>query len=141
MEIKIEKELQEKVLLYQLLEKYADGLREQLAFLEKQLIDTATSQHAIRELQKAKSGQEMLIGLGGGCWSTVRLEKEKQLLINLGAGVLARKSVEQAEKILETRTIDIQKEINRIQKEWVVVSQKLAELSSEIEKQTKTTFP
>jgi prefoldin alpha subunit len=132
-----EKELQKKILIYQLLEKYADGLREQLAFLEKQMIDISTSYVAIDEIQNAKSDQEMFVGLGGGCWSAVKLQKEKQLLVNLGAGILAKQSIEQAKKILESRTADIQNEIDRIRAEFVAISEKLASLAAEIEKEVK----
>jgi len=129
----MEKTLEEKVVTYQLLQRYLEGLGEQLNLLQNRLLELNSTQQALQDFLEMKEGKETFVNLGSGCWVMTRLEKPETVLLNLGAGIFARRKVERAREMLSERARLLEKEIEKLQTDMALVSKKLSEMGREIE--------
>ncbi|MEM7822656.1 MAG: prefoldin subunit alpha [Candidatus Aenigmatarchaeota archaeon] len=127
-----DKALQEKIVAYQILQRYIEALSEQAVMLENRLLEINATQQAIEEFSKIESGNEIYVALGSGCWTLSRIERPKAILFNLGAGIYAERGIEDVKKALSERSKAIESEIERIQSEFNTLKERLSELAKDI---------
>lgn len=127
-----EKEIQEKFYLYQVLTEQQKLFGEQLVLIGQGMEDSLVTESVIKEL-KNKKGTEIMASLGKECY--VRAEiKDNNVLVDLGAGVLAKKSAEEALGILESRRNELEKNRKELMERLEKISSQIAKLEPEIQR-------
>ncbi len=131
-------ELQEKFLVYQLLEKRLEELKQEQALIERRFIEIETTKQAVADFKKMKEKNDVLIPLGPDCYAFGEIKDLKKVLVNLGAGILTINELESAEEILEKRKKEIENLINEIQEEAKEIIEKMNQLAPEIQELVKS---
>lgn len=118
-----EQALQEKYVEFQLLERQIKQIQAQIEQLESKMNELAYLQQSLVEMKDVAVGREIFVPIGAGIFLNAELKDNKDVLVNVGDGVVVKKSFESAAEILEKHVTDL-----RIMGEERV--QKLAELSA-----------
>lgn len=131
--VEIPAELQEKILLYQLLHRSLDELQQQALILQQRVLELEATRVAVTESSKLPKNNQLLIPLGSGCYVSGRATQTSSLLVNVGAGVVLKKSPKDVLALLEERAKEIQNLLEKVQLEMLAATAKINEIAPEIE--------
>ena len=113
-----------------LMQQEGEKLAEQLQFINQQIAEFEVLKLSLENLKKSK-GKEILADLGKGIFIKSKIEEEK-LFVNVGEGVVVKKTKEETIKIidkqinqLENLKRDLMKEIEKINSELEEIAIKL----------------
>ena len=131
-----ENDVQQKVMLYQLLLAQLEELKKQAESIQARYMELEASRLALEDIKKAKEGSETLIPLGSGIFIDGKIKKG-DVLMNVGAGVLARRPIADVSKDLETKKEELEGFSNKLQEEMVGTINKINEIGGQLEKEMK----
>jgi prefoldin alpha subunit len=131
--------LQEKYVLFQLFQQNLETLRQQLEMIERRLLEVRTTSQAMKEIGKAKGNEDILIPFGSGCYGNGKITDKANVLVDLGAGVMIKKGLEEAQLFLKKKEEELEKASKEVQEEMNKVASKINELGSEIQILAKET--
>jgi len=114
--------LQEKYVLYQLLQQNLESLREQLELVERQFMEIKTTEQVFKDFKNGKGNDDVLIPLGSGCYGEGKVTDVKTILVNLGANVMVNKTLESANLFLKEREKELEKASKGIQEQMVKIA-------------------
>lgn len=132
-----QKQIQEK---YIELQAIAVGLRElqrNIQTMDEQLVELLGVTQALKDLKNVKLGTETLMSIAPGMFVKAELKENKELLVNVGAGVTVKKSVDEAMQMLESRMNELKKQRQSFLQELEKLGVKAQELEDEINKLVK----
>jgi len=130
----MDKELQEKIVLYQILQKHLEELRENIINLQRRLIELDSTIESLKDVSKLKENNEILVPIGSGCYLHGKIMDFKKVVTNLGAGVMTHKKIEDAIKLVEDNKKEVERLIGNLQNEMEDVASKIDIIASEIDK-------
>ena len=125
-------EMQQKFVLYQLLQSRAEELKKQIELLGSKNTEIETTKYALEELSKAKKDNDILIPLGSGIYTSGKLSFE--ILTDIGAGVMTIKDFESAKLMVEEKGTELEKIAATLQEEILHIVTKMNELVPELQK-------
>lgn len=128
-----QEKLQEKLMLFQLMEKQLEVLKQQGSLAENRSAELETASSTLRDMEKLKGGNEILFPLGGGLYGRAS-STSKEILAELGAGVVMKKSIKEAAEFLEERKKEIRKAAEQIEEQTNTLVERLNELAPEIQR-------
>ncbi len=128
-----EQEMQQKVVLYQLLQKHMEELRQQKALLEQRFLEFETTRNALGDF-RGKDEKELLVPLGSGCYMAGKSAGQPELLVNIGANIMLKKPIPETTKLLEERVKEIQDLSANLESQLMNVAGQIGSLSEEFEK-------
>jgi len=128
-----EQELQQKLLLYQLLQAQLEEFKKQAALLQARFIEIESTRLAVEDVKKVKENNELLIPLGSGMYVNGKMLKG-DLLVDIGAGIMTKKPAAEADTLLETKKKEIESLSENLQKEMMAVIAKINEIGEELQK-------
>jgi len=126
-----EKELQEKIMVYRIVESRLDALiRQRDLFLNKiaELLNTVAS---IDEIAKSKG--EILFPIGSEAYSFGNTVDKDKIIVEIGAGIALEKNFDEAKEIIQKRRADIELAVKDIQEDVQKLSESLYSLQFEIQ--------
>lgn len=133
-----QEKLQEKLMVFQLMERQLESLRQQGMMLEQRLIEIETSKAALDEIDKLKQGNEALIPLGSGLFTNATISGKK-VMTEIGSGLMEEKSAKDAKAFLESRQKELEKagmelggEMQKISNDLQRMGPELQEMASKI---------
>jgi len=126
-----QKELQEKVLAYRLLESRIDSLLKQREFLANKLVELHATLESVDEIEKSK--EDVLFPLGGAAYTFGKVTDKNKMLVEVGAGVALEKNFTEARDILNERKNDIENALTTIQRNIQETSESLQVLEPQIQ--------
>lgn len=126
-----EQELQQKSIELQLLNQQLNQLQQQIMYLEKQFMDLTNIKENISEIQKAKKDTQMFTPLGPGIFVETELKDNQKVLMNIGAKVAVKKTMKEAEEIIDSQKGEIETFIRENQEQL----QQTAIYAMELEKE------
>lgn len=129
-----EEALRQKLLLYQLLQAQFEELKKQATVLQARLGEMEASRTALADVKSAPEGAQVLIPVGSGVFVPGRLQRG-DLLVDVGAGVVASRSPVQAEQALEHRRKEAEALAGNLQQELLSMVGKITQLGQELEKE------
>ena len=106
-----EREMQEKFITYQLLQKQLEMLREQAVQIENNFIEIETTKQTIANLAKLKKENEIMIPLGSGYFIEGKIINLKNTLMSPGMNVMVEKDFKAAGESLDEKKKDIENEL------------------------------
>jgi prefoldin alpha subunit len=117
-----------------LLESTFNELSNRQGILERMLIESRSSLETIKQIAAA-STDEILIPVGAGVLMRASPPKSDRVLVGIGASVVVEKSKEDAEKMLEERSKDLEENIVAILTQRNQIAQRL-----EVDRRTLQAF-
>ncbi len=128
-----QKELQEKAILYQLMQRQLEELSQNAMLIDKRYAELDLTLQALEDVDKLKEKNEILVPLGSGIFTYGRVT-DKKILAEIGAGMLLDKDAESARQLIQGKKKEIEKLALDLQGEMVSISSSMNSLVSEIEK-------
>ncbi len=132
------KEIQQRVLMYQLLERNLEELREQGVLIERGFLELETTKQALDEVKKAEKGSEILIPFGSGCFGYGKIDESNDVLVNVGAGVMAKRDFEFAKQVLENKKQELDKIVERLQADMSRIVNEMNKIGLQIQKMAES---
>ena len=129
-----EQKLQEKLLMYQILKSSVEQQLQQSTAIGNKILELEITKHAIKDVIKTKSNEELLFPLGNGFFANGKSSGSKKILMDLGAGIYAMKGSEEAEKYLEKKEKELQGQNDKMQKEMNKAIEKMNEIAPELQR-------
>jgi prefoldin alpha subunit len=125
---KKQKEIQEKVLVYQILQNQLEEFTKQATVLETRLGELEVTTNALKEMKSVKPDSETLFHVGGGCYGHGKLLDRNKFLVEIGAGIMANKTLPDAVAVIDER----KREIENIRNKLVIEIEKIGEGMNQI---------
>jgi len=129
-----EKEMQEKMIMYQLLQRQLDIFKEQLMQLEKTLIEVETTNQILVDMKKLKKDSEVMISLGSGLFVQGKIINAKKIVMSPGANVMVENDIEKSREELEKKKKEMEKMGKKLQDEMNGIVQRINQIGPELEK-------
>ena len=126
-----QKEIQEKLIRYQILESRVKALMKRRELLVTKMLEIETTLATIEEIEK-KTEKEIFLPLASGVYVPGNLKKTKKMIVELGANITVEETVEKTKKILEKRKNTLNTALQTIEKEMTSLSNELLKLEPEI---------
>jgi len=132
-----QKILQEKALLYQMLQRQLEEINHQSMLLERKEVEFFISKEALVGIEREKENKEILIPLGSETFTYAKLADPNNVLVNMGAGVVVEKDIKSATIMLDEKIAEVEVLKDRVRQDATKVSQKMNEIVKEIEESQK----
>jgi prefoldin alpha subunit len=126
-----QKELQEKVLAYRLLESRIDSLLKQREFLANKLVELHATLESVDEIEESK--EDVLFPLGSTAYTFGKVTDKDKMIVEVGAGVALEKNFTEARDVLNERKSDIESALTALQRNIQEVSESLQTLEPQIQ--------
>jgi prefoldin alpha subunit len=125
------KDIQEKVIRYQILDGRIKALMKRRELLVVKMVEIETTLNSIEEIGKSKEN-EILLPLGSNMHVSGALKDIKRIVVELGANIALEEDVEEAKKILEKRKNMINDGLQATEDEIVNLSNEFLRLEAEL---------
>ena len=132
-----EKQAQEMYMEYQMLDQHIKKMQAQLEAITNQLMEAASTNNAIDELARIKSGREIFVPISSGIFVKAAIKDTSDLLVNVGAGAVVQKDRASAKKLVEAQI----EEMKKIHERMVNELEKMAARAGEIEQTLQKIMP
>jgi len=129
-------EIQQKAVLYQLLQKHLENLRQQALQNEGRFLEIQTTRHALKDFGKAETNT-ILVPLGNGVFADGQITDTKKVLLEVGEGVLVKKTVTEANEMLDERENQAKAVTGKLQVEIEQAVDQINTIAMEIEQASK----
>jgi len=126
-----QKNIQEKLVRYQVLEGRINALIKRRDLLITKMLEIETTLSSIGEIEKNKE-EEIFLPLGSSVHIPGTLKKTKKMIVELGMNIAVERNVEETKNILEKRKSILNSGLQAIEKEMVNLSNELLKLEPEI---------
>jgi len=124
-----EKELQEKLLAYRIIESRLDNFMRQRDALINRIVEIETTLTSLKEIGK----EDTIFSLGSGIHAFGKTENKDKIIVEIGAGIALEKTAKEAEEILNKRKDEMEKALAELQKGIMQLSVGLKNLAPEIQ--------
>lgn len=126
----MQKELQEKLITYRILEARLNSLLKQRDLITSKLLELQSTLSSINEIEKS---QEILFPLGSEAYTFGKIIEKNKIILEVGAGIALEKNLEESKNSLNKRRVEFEKILNETQKNFLEVSSVMDGLSMEIQ--------
>jgi prefoldin alpha subunit len=127
----MQKELQEKVIAYRILEVRLNSLLRQRDLVASKILELQGTLASIDEIEKS---EEVLFPLGSDAYTFGKITEKNKIIVEIGANVALEKSIEESKELLKKRKAELENVLNETQKAISETSSALSSLSEEIQK-------
>jgi prefoldin alpha subunit len=103
------KELQQHYLALQLYDAQIKQVQKQVQAVEAQLMEVDQVQLSLDEFGRTKPGSEALVPVSNGIFARAELRDTAKLLVNVGSGAVAEKTVAEAKELLKGQAAELRK--------------------------------
>lgn len=125
--------LQEKYVLYQLLNQNLQSLKQQFDLIQQQFIEVKSTVMSIDDLRKTGEKNEIFLPLGSGCYGKGKLTDKNDIMVNVGAGIFVNKKSVEAKLFLDERVKEIEKASGEIHEQMERIVRQMNELGLQIQ--------
>ncbi|GEM_PF-4714270 len=129
-----EEDLQKMYMQHQMLQQYIKGYSEQTNIIEGKIQELISTTDAINEIKNTSIGSEIMANLGSQVFVKSSLKSTEKVIVELGAGIYASRSIEDAVKILDSRKQELMNVNNQIMMEINKLAMQMKHLEPEIQK-------
>ena len=137
----MKQEIQQKYIELQILNQQIKKIQEQFMILQQQLAELINLETALLETKDVKKDSEVFSSLGSGIFVNSKLTDPENVIVNVGAGVLVKKTLDEALHLVKTQITNINQSQEAVKEELTKavtyseqLSQELNELASKEQK-------
>lgn len=125
--------LNEKYVIYQVLAQNLEALKQQIQIVEQQLIELRSTMLSMEDLEKLKDDNEILVPIGGGCFSRGKISDNRKVIVNVGAGIFLDNDMAIAKKLMDERFREVEKAGMEIEEQMKNIVGQMNTLAAEIQ--------
>ena len=125
-----EAKLKDDIVKMKFLENQLGLAQQQLIEFDRALQELAFTKNALEEMKKLPGKKETLVPIGSGMLAPSSMEKPSTVLIDVGAGVMIEKPIEEALKTLNEREKRLSDDLMKLQTQVLAVEQQYKQLAS-----------
>lgn len=125
-----EKELQEKMFVYRTLESRLEALTRQRDLVSNKIVEIMSTISSIDEI--GKNQENILFKLGGEAFTYGNIADKNKILVEIGAGIILEKSIEDGKEILTRREQEMENALKEVQNNISQISNAMNQLGPEI---------
>ena len=126
-----QRELQEKILTYRILQSRLDGLLKDRDLVANKIVELQTTITSIDEAKK--SDGETLFPLGPEAYVSGKITNKEKVIVEIGANIALEKSFEEGKETLGKKKAELEKNLEDVQNEISEISSAIQELTPEIQ--------
>jgi prefoldin alpha subunit len=126
-----DREMQERVAAFRLLESKLKGLAQQREILASKIMEVRSTLASVDEIVRNQG--DILFPVGSAAYVHGNIKDGKNIVVEIGAGVALEKDVEDARKTLEARLKELEDVFVNLQNEISRVSSVMDEIQSNLE--------
>lgn len=130
-----EKELQEKILAYRILEARAEAMMRQSEQVQERIAEIESTLKSIEELEKSDS--EVLFPIGSAAYIHGKVIDGKKVIVEVGAGVALEKTTAEAKDTLDKRKKEMQHAVSQMKRAIKKIYEEMSMLGPQIESLSK----
>lgn len=135
-------EIQQKYIELQILNQQIKKVQEQFMLFQQQLAELINLETSLLDMKDTKKDSEIFSSLGSGIFINSKLSDHENVLVNVGAGVLVTKTVDDAIKLVKTQIENVTQAQESVKEELTKaamyseqLTQELNELASQEQKE------
>jgi prefoldin alpha subunit len=125
--------LQEKYILYQLLNQNLESLRQQMQLVEQQFLEIKSTMMSIDDLKGMGEKNDIFLNIGSGCYGRGEITENDEILVNIGAGLFIKQKALSAKSFLDKRIKELERASKEIQEQMERIAKQMNELGFEIQ--------
>ena len=122
----------EKLIELQMMHQQMKQIQKHLELMEEGLGELISAQESLKEIGTLKEGTQILLPLTNGVFAKAQLADQNMFLVNVGAGVVVGKTLEQVQKLLEDQAEEMAKQQHELAETLERLSTKASELQEEL---------
>jgi prefoldin alpha subunit len=126
-----QKELQEKILTYRVLQSRLDETIKQRDLLMNKIIEMENTLSSLDEIKK--TDKETLFPIGPETFVSGKLTNKEKMLVGIGANIILEKTFDEGKEILKRSKDELERAMKEIQNEINRVSSDLQQLTPELQ--------
>jgi prefoldin alpha subunit len=131
----VDKEMQERLLAYRMLENRLRGLSQQRELISSKVLEIQGTLAGIEDTMKSKG--DVIFSLGSAAYVKGNVKDRENIIVEVGAGIALEKSMDDAKATLEKRLKELESVFSKVQSEMSRMSSAMSELQSSLETLTK----
>lgn len=128
-----EEEITRNLALIEYYKEQLNAIDYQTQYIQAALADYYKAKITIEQLHKADENSEILIPVGGGTFINGSIKETSKVLVDIGAGLVTEKTIDDALKKIEERIKNLQEK----QENFLATAQKLQVESDELSQKTQ----
>ena len=125
--------LNEKYIIYQVLAQNLEALKQQLEFVEQQMIELKSTSMSMEDVVKTGAENEIFLPLGSGCFGRGKITDGKKVLVGVGAGVFLEKDAKDAKAFVEKNFNEVEKAGLEIEEQMKTTVGQMNHIAGEIQ--------
>ncbi|MFP4169484.1 MAG: prefoldin subunit alpha [Methanomassiliicoccales archaeon] len=110
-----------------------ESMEERERVLQMTYEENKRARQTIKNIGESSEGDELLVPIGGDSFAFARVAANDKVLVGLGSGVTAEKSVEDALSTLDSRMEELSQNLQEVQGKRQEVQQTYQELSQQVQ--------
>jgi prefoldin alpha subunit len=135
MEQELNQEMQEKLVLYQLLQRQLEELRQHTLLIERKGFEIESTAAALEDIKSVNENNEILIPLGSGFFAFGKITDKSSVLMDIGAGLM--KKGKPGSGIIKEKELELEKANAALKNETEKITNKMSQIGMELEKLAK----
>lgn len=132
-----DEKIQEKYMLFQLMQQSLENLRQQQEVVKSRMMDLLVTENALNEIKDMEEKDEILIPFGSGVFGNGSISDNQKVMVNIGSGVMVRKSLKEANEFMGKRRDELEKAGSQISEEMERVAVQINSLGAEIQEMSR----
>jgi prefoldin alpha subunit len=129
-----QKAVQEKVMLYQILQNQLEEFLKQAEVLESRMMELEMTDAALQEMKSLDAGSGLLVPLGAGCYGYGTLKDRDSFMVEIGAGIVAKKSHADALAIVGDKKKEVENVGEKLKAEMEKLGAAMNHIGADIQK-------
>jgi len=102
-----EKEIEQKYVMLQMIDAQMKELEKEIENIEQRAMDISSLKMSLKSFAGAKSNSKSLSPLGLGIYTESEVKSTKDVFVNVGAGVMVKKTTAEAGEMLDKQMLQI----------------------------------
>jgi prefoldin alpha subunit len=132
------KEMEKAVMEFNLFGAKLQEMEQQLQAIEKFVLELQTTSSSLTELKETDISQETLSPIGQGIFVKSKLQDNKEVMVEIGAKVFAKKSIDEARILLDKKAMNFMALRERLAEQMEAVVNKMQKIeASLVDEQSK----
>ncbi|MBI4021667.1 MAG: prefoldin subunit alpha [Candidatus Aenigmarchaeota archaeon] len=128
-----EKDLQNALVMYQLLQNQFEQLQRQAAFLQNRYTELEATRQSLEAAESMAAAGEILLPLGSGVFMHGSGQAKEPLLMDIGAGILVKKTQKEATALVEKQKSEVEQQSAKLSQELMAVASHINQLGSQLQ--------
>jgi prefoldin alpha subunit len=122
---KSEEELRKLSVEIRFLEQTAEAAQSRINVINAVITDLNYANMALEGLEKEKENAELLVPIGGNSYIRAKLDSPDKLIVGMGAGVSAERTLHESKEIVKKRLGNLEKTRDSLQQQLSQVAERL----------------